>query len=236
MENIITKRMILKGEFPCILTLSGCERTQATIEWLHDKSTEKIYLFSSATESAIVENNSAALPTAQIQAAAIGRSLRTRGQFRAFDWQKAREHLQFTEKARVSSPPPPKKSISPQTQPQTTPEEVLPHHAPDAPAQCSVCAAGEILRENPFPKDFPESTWYRYDYPSPAGGWHYLTGTIIQNSRSTATATAVPGQYSAKPPAWLKEFSKFVYSAQNGQGYWVAISPPTRDQKREEST
>jgi len=228
--------MLLKGRSPCILTVNGSDTAEIKIEWLHGSSNDAIRIFCSEEESSLLQNGHTAFPAEQIVAAAIGNELHTRGQFRSFDWAKAKEHLRLIECSFSKTPI--RKSISDEktdipmvsdeiSNPEEMPDECdgSPHKKHLFPQPCPCKIAVEPKKIDPFPREFPESEWLRHDYPSAGGSWHYLTGIIYQNGNVRATATAVPGRYNAKPPAWLREFSLFLQNAETHQGYWVAISP-----------
>jgi len=235
MERMINKRMILKGDVPCILNLSGGAETEVKVEWMRNSSEEPLFLFAGPQEYAVVKNEKAEIPTAKIIAAAIGKDFRSKGQFGVFQWEKARETVRMTrwieeEKQRAETKPPafekpPEEStVERQKEPSENRENISDEPKKKEFAECAQCVRGRLLEKNPFQKMFPNSAWQRHDYVSVYGGWHYLTGTVYENGVAIHAATAVPGKYSMKPPAWLKEFSRYVQS-EDGQGYWIALSP-----------
>ena len=225
--------MLLKGSTPAILTISGGQSAKVGIEWLRSKSTDTIWVFRSESEAEPLAEGSCGIPADQIIAAAIGSDLHTRGQLLSFDWARAKEHLRII--ACSCNKPPINNGLSEGISPDPPKEEaplpapctprIQPAKPPFRPPSCPCRLNAEPRKSVPFPREFPESDWLRHDYPSPNGGWHYLTGTIRKGGVTVATATAVPGRYGAKPPEWLKEFSLFLQSAENHRGYWIAISP-----------
>lgn len=251
MKKDITKRMILKGKYTCILTVQGGETAEVKTEWLKKPAEEEeIFLFCAKDRYAQVKNGRADLPAEEVAAAAVGRELSTKGQLGEFPWREAAEFFRLNEWFQKRTPN--ENGISEHSAQEKLPAETeqkiaeeplesaaasaekTPEIMPKAPARCSACAEGTLLSENPFPAEFPQSVWYRYDYNSPAGAWHYLTGSISEGGRVVSTVTAVPGKYSMKPPAWLREFSMFLQSRQNGQGYWIAVSPYISTMETEE--
>ena len=225
--------MLLKGSTPAILTVSGSGSAAVEVEWLRSKSSDAIWVFRSETDAEQVSDGRCRFPADQIRAAAISSDLNTRGQFGSFDWAKAGETLRIKacscnklpiNNAVFETPGP----VLPKDDPPAPPpcEPIKPTAKPPArPPSCPCRLNSEPQKVVPFPREFPESDWLRHDYPSANGGWHYLTGTIRKGGVTVATATAVPGRYGAKPPVWLREFSHFLQSAENHQGYWVAVSP-----------
>lgn len=227
--------MILKGKNPCILTLSGGDRTTIDIEWLREKSEETLYVFCSPDEYTKVNEREIPLNPEKIAAAAFGENFATKGQFGRFHWQRAQEKIRIDQWSQKETPQlnfpetevQTKESLTEKNQPPGGSKLTLRSEETESisTTRCGGCVRGKQLSSAPFPEKFPNSVWYRFDYASPGGGWHYLTGTIYQEGKPTYTATAVPGKYSMKPPTWLKEFSLFLQSTQHRQGYWIALSP-----------
>ena len=228
--NRVSKRMILKGRYPCILTVSGADTAEIKVEWLRGSTDDPIRVFCSENSFDRLQNGHIGFPAEQVTAAAIGDDLHTRGQFGSFDWSKAKDYLRILE-CSCNKPPINKGFFQDITdpaeisEPDKHPEDTAPENNNNAPYLCPCKLSAKPIATVPFPREFPESEWLRHEYPSAGGSWHYLTGIIYQNGSIKATATAVPGKYNSRPPAWLKEFSLFLQNAENRQGYWVAISP-----------
>jgi hypothetical protein len=92
----------------------------------------------------------------------------------------------------------------------------------DDPSCSEAAAPVEVF---PFPHAFPESHWYKHEYISVQGSWHYLTGELYRAGKLYSTALAVPGRYGTKPPPWLKGFTSFLTADGTAQGYWLQINP-----------
>lgn len=73
--------------------------------------------------------------------------------------------------------------------------------------------------DNPFPGQFPGSTWVRIDRPQ-GQGWYY-EGHMRRGCDSFCI-TAVPGEYRSVPPRYLQGFGKYIPS-RSGGGCWVRI-------------
>lgn len=217
--------MMMKGPSSCILTISGDNPASVNIEWLHGQTDEPIRLFRNEEESCLLQNSTADFPADAIVAAAIGKNLHTKGQFFSFNWEKAKEFLRIRECSLYK--PPIIKSISEEIRTEPVEKDIPAIAQPKEyiPAKCPCKTTPTPITVRPFPQKFPESEWIRHDYPSPGGGWHYLTGTIYREGTAVASATAVPGKYNIRPPAWLKEFSLFLNCAETHQGYWIALTP-----------
>ncbi len=222
--------MMLKGPFSCILTIGDGE---TTVEWLRGQTNEPIRVFRSETESCLLHGGAADLPADEIVAAGIGKDLHTRGQVSSFDWDKAMEYLRISECS--SNRPPISKRVF-EALPVEPAKEDPPAPKPSESYICPCRSTPKPMVMRPFPQHFPESEWIRHDYPSPNGSWHYLTGTIYRNGSAIASATAVPGKYSARPPSWLKEFSLYLNCPENRQGYWVAVTPVSLNSIKTEET
>lgn len=210
------------------------------MEWLKEPSEEELILFRRDGSPVEVCSGRAEMAPGEVAAAALGSALATRGQFGSFDWGKARELLWLKECSVKRTPikngvfEGAREEAAPSQEPAEPPADPMEKAPVKTPQGCGMCGGGAALRENPFPKEFPESVWYRYDYASPGGGWHYLSGTIFRQGVPVSTATAVPGRSGMKPPEWLREFSMFLHSAENAQGYWIAVSPYLSTNQTEE--
>ena len=85
------------------------------------------------------------------------------------------------------------------------------------------CPVGRFeLKSNPFGAIYPHSKWYRHEYPSARGRWHYLTGELSdERGRVYATVIALPGTPNMRPSGG--GYSSFRRSS-DGTGYWMKIN------------
>ena len=99
---------------------------------------------------------------------------------------------------------------------------------PESPTICEdeegaySCPVGRYeLEVSPFGAQFPRSRWFKHEYPSARGSWHYLTGELRdENARVYATAIALPGTAGVRPSGG--GFTSFR-RAGDGTGYWIKI-------------
>lgn len=100
---------------------------------------------------------------------------------------------------------------------------------PDEPKICEdsegayACPVGRFeLSSSPFGAIYPHSKWYRHEYPSARGRWHYLTGELSdERGRVYATVIALPGTPNMRPSGG--GYSSFRRSS-DGTGYWMKIN------------
>lgn len=100
---------------------------------------------------------------------------------------------------------------------------------PDEPKICEdsegayACPVGRFELDNsPFGAIYPHSKWYRHEYPSARGRWHYLTGELSdERGRVYATVIALPGTPNMRPSGG--GYSSFRRSS-DGTGYWMKIN------------
>ena len=85
------------------------------------------------------------------------------------------------------------------------------------------CPVGRFeLKSSPFGAIYPHSKWYRHEYPSARGRWHYLTGELSdERGRVYATVIALPGTPNMRPSGG--GYSAFRRSS-DGTGYWMKIN------------
>ena len=85
------------------------------------------------------------------------------------------------------------------------------------------CPVGRFeLDSSPFGAIYPHSKWYRHEYPSARGRWHYLTGELSdERGRVYATVIALPGTPNMRPSGG--GYSAFRRSS-DGTGYWMKIN------------